>query len=220
MILSLVLSFILPFQLFTADAVTQEAHYLRSAVVSCDFPRGEGRVEIALPGRGTVRRVNDSEIEGYGLIEVNGRLCPRYFVLRLDMMPSSRGYIAGGKEISAYSRELPGEGVGYFFNLVAKKVNLQIGVSYVSCTNARENIKDRELPQQVLIEVEGGAQEDRDKLQELLAKAHACPFVISDINGEYPLMEYGNPASTPGLKIPTGPYGQELRKRAPHEAAK
>ena len=144
---------------------------LRSSIERYTFPGGEGNILLNLgegltnESGASVRRVSATEVEGSKLV---GTFCynreavvPVYFVLRVSKTPNSSGSWkkqrpmtaeaawdadAGKYKIYAnYSREMSGDDIGYWFhyeNLQAgEQVLVQVGVSFVSIDNARENME-------------------------------------------------------------------------------
>ena len=136
------------------------------------------------------------------------------------------------KIYKAYARELSGDDIGYWFhfdNLKAgEQIQVQMGVSLVSIANARENLeaeqrgfdfdavyaKANEAWAQHLgrIRIEGGTKDQRTIFYTALYHALIHPNVINDVNGQYPLMEFGHPAAVDQYTIATGPLGQDQRK--------
>lgn len=114
------------------------------------------------------------------------------------------------KLYTSYGRELAGDDVGYWFTFgdlgEGGQVEVRIGISYVSTENARKNL-DAEQPagttfdaireqtrkgwNDVLgrIRVEGGTAEQQTVFYTALYHALIHPNLVSDVNGEYPLME-------------------------------
>ena len=230
----------------------------RTAIERYTFPGGQGNILVNL-GEGltnesgaTVRRVNAVEIEGSKLM---GTFCynrqavfPVYFVLRINRLPDSAGYWkkqrpmtaeaawdgdAGQYKLyTAYSRELAGDDIGYWFHFdklqPGEKVLLQVGISFVSIDNARENLDaeqqgfDFEKVHAAAraqwasdlgrIRVEGGTPEQRRVFYTALYHSLIHPSVVSDVNGQYPLMEFGNPEAEDSFRIMTGKPGQAQRK--------
>ncbi len=230
----------------------------RSALEAYTFPGGEGNILLNLGEGLTnesgawVRRVSATEVEGSKLM---GTFCynreavfPLYFVLRVSKRPSSAGYWkkqrpmtaeaawdadAGKYKIySAYARELSGDEIGCWFHFdqlqPGEEVFLQLGVSLVSCENARANLEaeqpgfDFDAVRRAAdadwaahlgrIQVEGGTPDQRTVFYTALYHALLHPNVLSDVNGEYPLMEFGNPEARDSYKIASGPVGQAQRK--------
>ena len=230
----------------------------RTSLERYTFPGGEGNILLNL-GEGLtnetgamVRRVNDTEIEGYKLM---GTFCynreavfPVYFVLRVSRQPDSAGYWkkqrpmtaeaawdadAGKYKIyRAYSRELAGDDIGYWFHFdhlqPGDQVHVQMGVSFVSIENARENLDAEQdinfcfdsLKGQAeqlwadhlgRIRVEGGTPDQKTIFYTALYHALIHPNILNDVNGQYPLMEFGNPEADQKQRIATGPLGQAQR---------
>ncbi|MDE7411920.1 MAG: GH92 family glycosyl hydrolase [Paramuribaculum sp.] len=154
------------------DILTEVTATKRSSIERFTFPGGKGNILINL-GEGltnesgaTVRRVNDTEIEGSKLM---GTFCynpqkvfPIYFVMKVSKKPSASGYWKMQPEMTGveaewtpdagtyklytqYGRELSGDDIGYWWtydNLTAgEQVEVRMGVSFVSIANARENME-------------------------------------------------------------------------------
>jgi len=144
---------------------------LRSSRERYTFPKGEGHILLNVGDGltnevgGMVRRVCDSEIEGYRLL---GNFCytaqavfPMYFVMRVNKAPKSSGYwkkqpkmtgVEGQwdkdnghyKLYTSYGRELAGDEVGYYFDFdcaEGEQIEVSMGVSFVSIDNARQNLE-------------------------------------------------------------------------------
>uniref|UniRef100_A0AB33IQC4 GH92 family glycosyl hydrolase n=1 Tax=Prevotella sp. GTC17253 TaxID=3236793 RepID=A0AB33IQC4_9BACT len=144
---------------------------LRSSRERYTFPKGEGHILLNVGSGltnevgGMVRRVSESEIEGYRLL---GNFCytaqavfPMYFVMRVNKTPKSSGYwkkqpkmtgVEGQwdkdngryKLYTSYSRELAGDEVGYYFDFdcaEGEQIEVSMGVSFVSIANARQNLE-------------------------------------------------------------------------------
>lgn len=182
----------------------------------------------------TVRRVSDTEIEGSKLL---GTFCynsqavfPIYFVMRVSKKASSCGFWKMQPEMTGveaewtpddgtykiykkYGRDLSGDDIGAWWTYDSlapgEQVEVRMGVSFVSCDNARENL-DKEQTSLTFddirkaahdkwqadlgrIRVKGGTKEQREVFYTGLYHALIHPNVLSDINGQYPTMEgFGN----------------------------
>lgn len=110
-----------------------------------------------------------------------------------------------------YSREIMGDDIGFYFSLgeveAGTEVELKVGISYTSIENARKNldaevgalgfeqvsVQAKERWQEALsrIRVEGGSDEDRTIFYTALYHALLHPNIISDVDGQYPMMEQG-----------------------------
>ena len=208
---------------------------------SCErytFPAGKGNIILNL-GQGLsnecgamVRRVSDTEIEGFKLL---GTFCyttqavfPIYFVMRVSKKPSECGAwkfqpaLTGVeaewtpddgtyKLYENYYREIAGDNVGYRFSYdnldENEQITVQVGVSFVSTENARENLNaeqngksfdevyanavERWNDDLSRIRVEGGSADQQTIFYTALYHALIHPSIISDVNGEYPKMENG-----------------------------
>jgi putative alpha-1,2-mannosidase len=113
----------------------------------------------------------------------------------------------------------------------AEPLLLKVGFSFVSVENARLNLEaemlgksfdeirteadatwEKELQK---IRVEGGTQRQRGLFYSTLYRSLLWPSLRSDVNGEYPLMEFGNPEAVNINRIATGRNGQaQLKMRA------
>ncbi len=177
-----------------------------------------------------VRRVSDTEIEGVKLL---GTFCynpqavfPIYFVMRVSKAPSRCGYWKKQRPMTAeaawdpdqgkykiytrYAREIQGDDVGFWFSYddlaEGEQIMVQVGVSFVSCGNARMNLDaeqsgfdfDGVLSAAVgrwnsdlsRVRVEGGTEEQKQVFYTALYHALIHPNILNDVNGEYPIMEY------------------------------
>ena len=114
------------------------------------------------------------------------------------------------KLYTQYGRELAGDDVGYWFTFddlrEDEQVEVRMGISYVSTENARRNL-DAEQPAGTTfdalreaaaarwnadlarIRVEGGTDDQKRVFYTALYHALIHPNLVSDVNGEYPLME-------------------------------
>ena len=231
----------------------------RTALERYTFPCGEGNILLNLgegltnESGASARWVSSTEIEGSKLM---GTFCynrqavfPIYFVLRVSKAPDRHGYWKKQRPMTAeaawdadagkyklyegYAREMSGDDIGCWLHYDSLKegeqVLVQMGVSFVSIQNARENL-DAEQPSgfrldQVRkqadaawadhlgrIRVEGGTDDQKTVFYTALYHSLIHPSILNDVNGEYPLMEWGNPEVSTMLKVPTGPQGQDLAR--------
>lgn len=110
-----------------------------------------------------------------------------------------------------YHREIAGDNIGYRFSYnnlkEGEEIIVQTAVSFVSIENARENLdceqKDCNFDEIRAtaferwnndlgrIRVEGGSKEQQTIFYTALYHSLIHPCIISDVNGEYPLMESG-----------------------------
>lgn len=108
-----------------------------------------------------------------------------------------------------YGRDLSGDDIGYWFSFnnlkPREQVEIRMGVSFVSIANARENLEkeqfgltfddirqkahDRWNADLGRIRVSGGSEEQKAVFYTGLYHALLQPTVLSDVNGQYPLME-------------------------------
>ena len=187
----------------------------------------------------TVRRVGDNEIEGSKLM---GTFCydypqavfPIYFVMRVNKAGVKAGYwkfqralkgveaewdrFDGGYKIyDKYAKDLSGDDIGAWFSFdteEGEQVEVQLGVSFVSIENARENLRAEQGNKnfdQIRAEaranwnshlsrilVEGGTEEQKGVFYTALYHALIHPNVLQDVNGQYPAMEGNKILTTKG----------------------
>ena len=212
----------------------------RTSIERYTFRKGQGNILVNFGEGLTnetgawIRKVSPTEIEGMRLA---GTFCynsqavfPVYFAIRISKTPSECGFwkkqplLAGVegawteddgtyKIYKKYGREIAGDDIGYWFTFETEEgeqVELQMGVSFVSCENAWANL-DAEQPKLkegvsnfdqirakamnawesdlTRIKVEGGSQRDKEVFYTALYHALIHPSISNDVNGEYPLME-------------------------------
>lgn len=110
-----------------------------------------------------------------------------------------------------YNREIAGDNIGYYFSFdnmsEGDQVTVRVGVSFVSMENARENLNKEQhgLSFDQLramarkewnddlgrIRVSGGTDEQKRVFYTALYHTLIHPNILSDYNGEYPMMESG-----------------------------
>ena len=112
------------------------------------------------------------------------------------------------KIYTRYGRELAGNQLGYWFSFdteEGEQIELQMGVSFVSCKNAWENLEaeqpdfgfDKVRAQAAAkweadlsrIKVEGGTRKDKEVFYTALYHTLIHPNILNDVNGEYPKAE-------------------------------
>ncbi len=218
--------------------LTEVSATLRSSIARFTFPKGRANVLLNLgegltnESGATVRYVNDTEIEGSKLL---GTFCynnpqavyPLYFVLRINRRPQQRGFWKQQRPMTAeaewepyagkrklypnFHREISGDDIGAYFSFDAEEgeqIEVQIGVSFVSTANARENLR-HEQPQGThfadvrtaaeraweeslsVVTVEGGTPDQRTIFYTALYHTQIHPNILQDVNGEYPEMQTG-----------------------------
>ena len=220
------------------------ASTLRSSIERYTFPKGKGNLLFNLGNGLTnevgasLRRVSDTEFEGTRLL---GTFCynpqavfPMYFVVRVNKKPAAYGMWkkqpAFGnaqaqwdsdqgkyKLYPGYGRDMAGNDIGYYMSYdcaEGKQVEVQVGVSFVSIANARENLnaeqKGFEFEKVVKeghdewartldrVTVEGGTEDQRRVFYTALYHTQIHPTVLQDVNGEYPKMESNENGKTAG----------------------
>lgn len=114
------------------------------------------------------------------------------------------------KLYTSYGRELAGDDVGYWFTFddlqEGGQVEVRMGISYVSTENARQNLDAEQTADETFDEIRhkaqtqwnddlsririyGGTPEQRTVFYTALYHTLIHPNLLSDTNGEYPLME-------------------------------
>lgn len=220
------------------------ASTLRSSIERYTFPKGKGNLLFNLGNGLTnevgasLRRVSDTEFEGTRLL---GTFCynpqavfPMYFVVRVNKKPAAYGMWkkqpAFGnaqaqwdsdqgkyKLYPGYGRDMAGNDIGYYMTydcVEGEQVEVQVGVSFVSIANARENLnaeqKGFEFENVVKeghdewartldrVTVEGGTEDQRRVFYTALYHTQIHPTVLQDVNGEYPKMESNENGKTAG----------------------
>ena len=214
---------------------TEVTATMRTSAERYTFPAGESHILLNLgegltnETGASVRKVSDTEIEGMRLL---GTFCynpqavfPIYFVMRVSKAPKACGFwkkqrVMTGVEAewtpdngkyklyTRYGRELAGDDIGYWFSFdteEGEQIEVQMGVSFVSVENARENLDAEQCGfefdavraraaarwEQDLskIKVYGGTEEQKTVFYTGLYHALIHPNILNDVNGEYPLME-------------------------------
>ena len=165
---------------------------------------------LSLIGGGGVRILSGKKIEGYN---VGGGFCGEdnrhliYFAAEFNIPADSSGIWLIDRLIDGQGAEISNEDIGCRMKFKIPEdsiIAVKIGISYVSCENAWQNLES-EIPdwdfdnviaqadsawQQQLsrVQVEGGSKEDMIIFYTALYHMLIHPNIISDINGEYPLM--------------------------------
>lgn len=187
----------------------------------------------------TMRRTAPNEVEGSKLLgtfcyDATQAVFPIYFVMRVEKVPAASGYWKFQrpkkgveaqwdpddnkyKIYTRYSRELSGDDIGAWFTFDAaegERVEVRMGVSFVSIANARENLEKEqgtrhfnELHAEARqrwnadlsrIRVEGGTEEQRRVFYTGLYHLLIHPNLLQDVNGQYPAMESEQVMTTQG----------------------
>ena len=222
------------------DIKAEASATLRTSIERYTFHKGRSNILVNFGQGLTnetgawLRKVSDTEYEGMRLA---GTFCynsqavfPVYFVFRINKQPSGNGFwkkqpLMDGVEAAwtaddgtykiyeRYGREIAGDDIGCWFSFETEEgeqVELQMGVSFVSCANAWKNLdaeQERLAPgktnfEQVRacasaswerdlsrIKVQGGSQRDKEVFYTSLYHTLIHPNILNDVNGEYPLME-------------------------------
>ena len=222
------------------DIKTEASATLRTSVERYTFHEGTGNILVNFGQGLTnetgawIRKVSETEIEGMRLA---GTFCynpqavfPVYFAIRINKTPLECGFwkkqpLMTGVEAQwtpddgtykiyrKYGREIAGDDIGYWFTFETaegEQVELQMGVSFVSCENAWENLDAEQTPMAPgvanfdkvcseasaawrsdlsRIRVEGGTERDKEVFYTALYHTLIHPSILNDVNGDYPLME-------------------------------
>lgn len=207
----------------------------RTSVARFTFPKGESHILLNLgegltnESGATLRKVSDTEYEG---MKVQGSFCyhaqavfPIYFVMRVNKKPVSAGYWKKQRPMvgveaewdkdngryklyTSYTKDIAGDDIGAYLNFNTdenEQIEVQMGVSFVSIENARENLNaeqrgktfdsiraeakeswNKDLSR---ILVEGGTDEEKTIFYTALYHTLIHPNILQDVNGEYPAME-------------------------------
>ena len=186
---------------------------------------------------GYARIVSEREIEGYKLM---GTFCynepqsimPVYFVVRIskpaqiqywkkqDQLKGTRhewDHFSGKYKIyTRYAREMAGDEIGVAFNFdtyESEEILVQVGISYVSIANARENLEKEQGENPVFeeirknafdswnevlskVKIEGSEEKNKTVFYTALYHTLIHPNVLQDVNGEYPAMTSGRTVRT------------------------
>ncbi len=206
----------------------------RTGLSRFTFQKGKANILIDL-GNGLtnetgayIQVVNNKEIVGW---RMTGTFCyqgnserPVYFVARFSKpakelsvwkkMPAMQAEKAWSatdnsfKFYKNYKSPIAGDSIGACFSFETEdneQIMVQIGVSYVSIDNARENLNaeftnfdfnktvenaQKEWRQALSkIQVEGGTLDQKTKFYTSLYHINIHPNIINDVNGQYPMME-------------------------------
>ncbi len=154
-----------------------------------------------------VRKVSDTELEGYSLMGATERR-PKptyvYFVARFDRPITNFGAWKDGKIIEPSPNQIRGDSVGAFvrFNTTnGKPVMMKVALAYTSIDQARKNL-DTELPHwdfnRVVkesdqewndrlsrIQIEGGTEKQQIKFYTDLWHSLLGRKILSDVDGKY-----------------------------------
>lgn len=215
----------------------------RTSIERYTFPGGTGNILVNFGEGLTneigawIRKVSDTEIEGMRLA---GTFCynsqavfPVYFAIRISKAPQSNGFWKKQPQMKGpetmwcaddgtykiynkYGREIAGDDIGYWWSFdtaEGESIELQMGVSFVSCANAWENLNaeqkgfdfEKVRTEAVAtwsehlgrIKVEGGTEKDKEVFYTALYHTLIHPSILNDVNGEYPLMENDGVGRTP-----------------------
>lgn len=178
----------------------------------------------------SLKKVSETEWEGSKLLgsfcyTANQAVFPIYFVMRVNKVPQRSGYWkmqrpvkeweqewntdAGKYKLyTQYTKDIAGDDIGAWLTYdsdAEEVVEVQMGISFVSIKNARENLnaeqptfdfegtlakaKDRWLDELSVAEVEGGTEDQKTVFYTGLYHALIHPNILQDVNGEFPAYE-------------------------------
>lgn len=219
------------------DIKTEVTATTRSSIERFTFGEGKANILVNLglgltnESGGWIKRISDTEIEG---MRFAGTFCynpqavfPIYFHIRINRTPDNAGFWKKHPEMTAeavwdkysgkyklypgYMKELAGDNIGYWFSFdnikEGEQIMVQVGVSFVSCANAKMNLDteqqgfdfdgvkesawnkwDNDLGK---VKVSGSSDEYKRIFYTALYHTLIHPNILNDVNGEYPLMEGG-----------------------------
>ncbi len=123
------------------------------------------------------------------------------------------------KLYTRYDKELAGDDVGAWFSYdtaPGEQIEVKVGVSFVSCENARLNLdaetagRDFDTLRAAArttwndhlgrVRIEGGTEKQQTVFYTALYHTLIHPSVLSDVNGDYPMMESGRIGNTSGTR--------------------
>ena len=222
------------------DIKAEVSATLRTCIERYTYHEGKGNILVNLGEGLTnetgawIRKVSDTEIEA---MRMAGTFCynsqsvfPVYFAICINKNPDECGFWKKQPEMHGiesewtsddgtykvykkYGREIAGDDIGYWFSFdtdEGESVELQMGVSFVSCENAWENLNAEqdilkpgsstfdEVKERAAatwesdlsrIKVEGGSERDKEVFYTALYHTLIHPSIINDVNGQYPRME-------------------------------
>ena len=186
----------------------------RSGISRFTYATGEGNLILNLfssisDNKGAKLKFRSpTQVEGE---KTDGNFCgtgakhPVYFALELGKKPSVHGIWKDGKLSNGL--EIEGDNIGAYFTFHAledEPLEVRVGISYVSVENAWENLaqeqknrdfsairqKARESWEEALdkVRVKGGSEKAKTLFYTALYHALIHPNIISDVNGQYPVM--------------------------------
>ncbi len=201
--------------------VLAEAAVTERSGITRFTPAKAGKMEFILDagkslnitGGGKIEIISDTEISGYN---ISGGFCGEenrqktFFYLRFNQPVISTEIFSSGNKTNSHLIE--GKDIPIFLKAIFElseenPLLVKTGISYVSEKNAKENL-DTEIPHwnfemikknaeekwnENLSKIisEGGTEEDKVKFYTALYHILIHPNIISDVNGEYPLMGGG-----------------------------
>lgn len=199
------------------DVHAEVSTTVRSSISRYTFPAGKSNIlfnlglSVTERKGGSLRRVSDTEIEGYKSI---GGMCGStsaqtiYFVAKVNKKPFISGVWNDTMMLDNFSREMAGNDIGAYFSFNTKEgedIFIKVGISYVSIDNARENLAheqpgfDFDNTKKAAadawnallskIQVEGGTKDDRIIFYTALYHVLIHPNIISDVNKQFPVLQ-------------------------------
>ena len=197
-------------QLNRFNVQTELTTTLRTGLSRFTFPKGKSNILLNLgvglttQKGGSLKRISDTEVEGFKLI---GNFCGLkgmqtvYFVARVSKKPVESGVWTDGKTYPDFNREIAGNDIGTYFSFNTEEnesICVKVGVSYNSIANAWANLEaeqpafdiegtmkaaeqawNNELSK---IQVEGGTPDDKVKFYTALYHLLIHPSLDSDVS--------------------------------------
>lgn len=216
----------------------------RTSIARFSFPKGENHILLNLGEGLTnesgawMRKISETEVEGMKLL---GTFCynpqavfPIYFVMRINKKPETSGYWKMQRPMTGveaewdkdngqyklytkYTKDIAGDDIGCYFSFDSdheSTVEVQMGVSFVSVENARENLNKEQsgfnfekVHAQARskwnddlgrIQVKGGTDDQKTVFYTSLYHILIHPNILQDVNGQYPSMEGSDIRTTTG----------------------
>lgn len=129
------------------------------------------------------------------------------------------GYNGKTRIKERFTREVVGDSIGAYFRYNFREpsqVEVKIGISYVSIENARQNLEEEvgekdfeDIYEETkeawndklkVVEIEGGAEDEKIMFYSALYHTQIHPNILNDINGEYPKAGAGGIGKTEGTR--------------------
>lgn len=189
----------------------------RSGILSFSLPSGENHFFLDLTANqghkkgGEVWQLSNT---GFGGFQKEGNFCGSpndsriYFYLEVDQLPAETALLTSSvtdsPELTNTVEGPNGVRISYQHS-EATTVEVRVGISFVSVENAQENLQQEQkdksfqtirneaesywLHMLEKVRVSGGTEDEQVKFYTGLYHSLLHPNILSDVNGEYPIME-------------------------------